>query len=161
MNYSNTTEESQLWYDKYCINYWGHFSPFKILRLTEVGQITSFIESHFFLYSYTFLFWLWVLIFAISIVHNLLITWWSVEIQILYSWLFLRYLNSENASFSVFSQFYFHEWPTWKAYVMQCYQANCPTIYNLGIFFEGLNFTNLSNPRNSQNFSTLKKPTIW
>ena len=35
-----------------------------------------------------------------------------IATQLSYSWLFLRYLNSASTSFSVFSRFYFHEWPT-------------------------------------------------
>ena len=65
-----------------------------------------------------------------------------------YSWLFSKYLNSANASFSVFHP------------EAQCYQAKCPTLYSLGQFFESLNFTNLSNLRISRNLSTSKKPTI-
>ena len=36
-------------------------------------------------------------------------------------------------------------------------QAKYPTVYSLGQFFEGLNFTDLSNSKNSWNLSTLKK----
>ena len=50
--------------------------------------------------------WLAV-VFGISSVSNA-----GKKIVILYSWLFLRYLNSANTSFSVFSRSYFHKWPT-------------------------------------------------
>ena len=89
---------------------------------------------------------------------NPIYIWMVVTIQhhfLPHSWLFSRYLNSVNASFLVFSRF-FHECQNQKAHVIQCYQAKCPTMYSLNQFFEGLNFINLSNPRNSRNLSTSK-----
>ena len=50
--------------------------------------------------------WLAV-VFGINSVSNA-----GKKIVIPYSWLFSRYLNSANTSFSVFSRFYFHKWPT-------------------------------------------------
>ena len=78
-----------------------------------------------------------------------------------YSWFFKVLKFCECLIFS-FSRFYFHEWPTWKSHVIQCYQVKCPII-NILIFwsiFKGLNFTNLSNPQNSQNLSASKQPTV-
>ena len=61
-----------------------------------------------------------------------------------YSWLFSRYLNSANASFS-----FTNSQPEKLMLSSQ--------IYSLGQFFEGSNFTNLSNPQNLWNLNTLGK----
>ena len=72
---------------------------------------------------------------------------------------FSRYLNSANASISVFSQFYFHEWPTWKAHMIQCYQAKCCIINILifGQFFWGLKFHKLIKCAKFTEFKYLEK----
>ena len=56
---------------------------------------------------------------CLVLLHDLIKVCGDYYTNIPYSWLFSRYLNSANASFSVFSWFYFHEWPTWKAHVSQ------------------------------------------
>ena len=72
--------------------------------------------------------------------------------------LFSRYLNSANASFSVFHDFISRMANLKSSCDSPMLSSQMPyNIYSFGQYFEGFNFTNLSNPRDLWNLSTSKK----